>query len=191
MNSMRIALDDDDDSDFVSEVQALTDGLLRAFAPPAIVVIKIDNFFGSRWLRFSGKVIGALGVWKKRLTVPPFVPNRVVSQRVFRGQTYDEAVSTKPIHIHTESVNGLLRNVADVAHGAALVWYSGQSKKSGQGSMMAHFPTPEGYWPLYVRWVNRGSWCVVESYEITVEEIRNLTIAAPSSESLLAHSPQV
>jgi hypothetical protein len=40
---------------------------------------------------------------------------------------------------------------------------------------MAHFPTVEGYWPIYVRWVNRGSWKVVESHEITAEEIRKMT----------------
>ena len=66
-------------------------------------------------------------------------------------------------------MNALRRYVADVAHGSAIVWYSGQSKKSGHGSMMAHFPTADGYWPLYVHWVNRGSWRVVESFGISYE----------------------
>jgi hypothetical protein len=179
MKLIRIEPKSDDVPEFITEVQALTDGLLRAFAPPAIIIIKVDNFFGSNWLHFSGKALGALGVWKKRLNVPPFVPNRVVSQKAFRGPNYEEAVSTKPIHIHTESVKALLRYVADVARGDAIVWYSGRSVESSQGSMMAHFPTPEGYWPLYVRWVNRSGWRVVESHEITPDEIRKLTTNAP------------
>ena len=89
---MRIRPDQDDAADFIAEVQGLVDGLLRHYAPRTVVLIKIDNFFGSRWLRFSGKALGALGVWKKRLNVPPFVPNRVVSQLTFAGPLYDEAV---------------------------------------------------------------------------------------------------
>jgi len=190
MKLMRFVPDNDDAPEFLAEVQALTDGLLQAFAPPAIVVIKIDNYFGKKWLHFSGKALGAVGVWKKRLNVPPFVPNRVVSQSAFTGRTYDEAISTNPIHIHTESTNALRRYVADVAHGSAIVWYSGQSKKSGHGSMMAHFPTADGYWPLYVHWVNRGSWRVVESFEITYEG-RKFTAARLLPELLAGQSSQV
>jgi len=191
---MRFAADDDDAPEFLAEVQALTDGLLRAFAPPSIVVIKIDNYFGKKWLHFSGKLRfsakAAVGVWKKSLNVPPFVPNRVVSQSVFAGLAYDEAISTNPIHIHTESKNALRRYVADVAHGSAIVWYSGQSKNSGHGSMMAHFPTADGYWPLYVHWVNRGSWRVVESFEINYEG-RRFTATRLLPELLVGQSSQV
>jgi hypothetical protein len=38
-------------------------------------VVKIDNWFGKRWLGFSGKALGALGVRKKKLTLPPFHPH--------------------------------------------------------------------------------------------------------------------
>lgn len=190
MKSMRFVPDDDDAPEFLAEVKALTDGLLRAFAPPSIVVIKIDNYFGKKWLHFSGKALGALAIWKKRLNVPPFVPNRVVSQSAFAGRTYDEAISTNPIHIHTESKNALRRYVADVAHGAAVVWYSGQSKNSGHGSMMAHFPTADGYWPLYVHWVKRGSWRVVESFEVNYEG-RKFTATRLLPEFLVGQSSQV
>lgn len=191
MRLIRIESNSDDAPEFVTEVRGVADGLLRAFAPPAIIIIKIDNFFGSNWLHFSGKALGALGVWKKRLNVPPFVPNRVVWQMAFRGPNYDEAVSTKPIHIHTESVNALLRYVADVAHGDAIVWYSGQSKESSQGSMMAHFPTSEGCWPVYVRWVNRAGWRVVESHQITPDEIRKPTTGAPITDLRVGQPSQV
>ncbi len=190
---MLFAADNDDAPEFLAEVQTLTDRLLHAFAPPAIVVIKIDNYFGKKWLHFSGKLHcgrAAVGIWKKSLNVPPFVPNRVVSQSAFAGLAYDEPISTNPIHIHAESKNALRRYVADVAHGAAIVWYSGQSKKTGQGSMMAHFPTADGYWPLYVHWVNRGSWRVVESFEINYEG-RKFTVTRLLPELLAGQSSQV
>jgi hypothetical protein len=158
-------------------VQALADGLLRTYAPPSVVVIKIDNFFGPRWLRFSGKGLGKVGVWKLRLTVPPFVPHRVVKQEAFVGPTYDQITIAKPIHIETKSTNALKRYVAEIAPQAVIVWYSGKSNESGQGAMMAHVPTPDGYWPLYVRWVNRDSWRVIESLEITAEDVDRLSRA--------------
>ena len=94
---MQLIPEVDDAPGFLSQVQALADGLLRSFHPSSVVVIKIDNFFGSKWLHFSGKALGALGVWKKRLNIPPFVPERVVWQRAFTGSKYEEPISVKPL----------------------------------------------------------------------------------------------
>lgn len=168
---MTITSDQDDAPEFIAEAQSLLDGLIRTYSPPTFAVIKIDNWFGPKWLNFSGKALRALGVWKKRLTIPPFVPNRVVSQRTFVAASYDEVVGGKPIHVRTKGMMTLKRYVADVAPGAAIVWYSGRSGKSGQGSMMAHVPTSDDYLRLYVRWVNRGSWRVTQTIGITVAEV--------------------
>jgi hypothetical protein len=190
---MTIACDHADSPEFIAQVQTLADGLLRTHTPPVLIVVKIDNWFGPRWLRFSGKVLGALGVRKSRLTVPPFVPNRVVSQLKFVGPLYDEVVRTKPIHVQTGSTTALQRYVADVAPGAMIVWYSGHSNKSGQGSMMAYVPTPGEYWPLYVRWANRDSWRVVETIEITSEDVHRLSRQdpMPTADRLSDASPTV
>src|SRR5208283_2277291 len=86
VTSMTITPSVDDAPAFVEAVRALTVGLLCTYAPPSVIVIKIDNFFGWRWLRFSGKWLGLLSIRNKKLNVPPFVPNRVVSQKTFIGQ---------------------------------------------------------------------------------------------------------
>jgi len=171
---MTISLAPDDAPAFIEEVRTLVAGLLRTYAPPSLLVVKIDNFFGRRWLRFSGKLLGAVGMWKKDLTVPPFVPNRVVSQKAFVGPNYDEASFAKPIHIKAESKDALRRYVADVAPGALIVWYSGNSSGSGQGALMAYVPTADDYWPIYVRWENRDLWRVVEALEITAQEVERM-----------------
>jgi hypothetical protein len=190
---MTITSDQDDAPEFIAELQSLADGLLRAYAPPTVVIIKIDNWFGPKWLKFSGKALGALGVWKKRLTIPPFVPNRVVSQRAFVGSSHDEVVARKAIHIPTKGMMTLKRYVADVAPGAAIIWYSGCSGKSGQGSMMAHVPTSDDYLPLYVRWVNRDSWQLTQTVGITAEDVRRLSRieSVPSADQHCDASPSV
>jgi hypothetical protein len=72
---MHITPEKDDATDFVVTVERAVSGLIRRDAPSSLVLIKIDNWFESNWLHFSGKVMGAFGVAKTTLTVPPFVPN--------------------------------------------------------------------------------------------------------------------
>jgi hypothetical protein len=43
-------------------------------------------WFGSKWLGFSGKALGALAIWNKPynrpatdIRIPPFVPHKIVS----------------------------------------------------------------------------------------------------------------
>jgi hypothetical protein len=190
---MTITSDQDDAPKFIAEVQNLVDGLLRTYAPPAVVILKINNWFGPRWLKFSGKALGALGVWKKRLTIPPFVPNRVVSQVTYAGASYDEIVVRNPIHIRTKGMMTLKRYVEDVAPGAAIIWYSGRSGKSGQGSMMAYVPSTDDYLPLYVRWVIRDSWRVSQAIGITAEDVLRLSqsVSVPFVDPIRDASPSV
>lgn len=173
---MRILPAADDAPALIERVQSLTIGLLRAYVPPSLILIKVDSFFSLRWLRFSGKFIGMAGIWKSRLTLPPFVPNRIVLQQSFAGPNYDDLVPASPIHIETRSMKALQRYTADIVDGAMVVWYSGQSGDSDQAAMMAHIPTPEGYWPVYVRWVLKGSsWKVVETLEINSADVERLS----------------
>src|SRR5271165_6072784 len=146
-NELRIAAEPDDAADFVSIVERIILGIVAGHSPDTLVVIKIDNWFGSKWLGFSGKMLGALGVWNKPynqppdgLRIPPFVPNRVVSQRRFSAPDYAEVDSGKPIHAQVESTVALLRKAAAVAPNTALAWYSGNSHAAGRGAVMAYIP---------------------------------------------------
>src|SRR5437762_13338148 len=116
---MKIAPELDDAPEFVRQVEQVANGVIRRHAPESVVLIKIDNFFGSKWLGFSGKALGALGVWNKpynqpadNIRIPPFVPNRVVSQRRFAGPSYEEIDSGKPIHKRIPRSLALLRKAA-------------------------------------------------------------------------------
>lgn len=113
--------------------------------PP--VLTKIDNDFGSKWLGFSGKALGALGVWHNpsyhpanNVRIPPFVPNRVVSQRRFSGPAYGEIDGGKPIHKRIPSGMALNRMAVAEAPMSALVWYSGESEATGRGAGDTHWP---------------------------------------------------
>jgi len=178
---MRITPDIDDAPDFVRQVEQVANGVIRVHAPETLAVIKIDNFFGSKWLGFSGKALGAIGVWfnpsyhpANIVRIPPFVPNRVVSRRRFSAPTYEEIDSGKPIHKRMPSRVALNRTVATAAPQSALVWYSGESKGTGRGAMMAYVQAGDSYWLWYAALGRGESWSVTETLDIKRDDLARL-----------------
>ena len=144
---MTITPQSDDSTDFVQQVELITHGVLCRYKPETFFLIKIDNWFGSKWLGFSGKALGALGVWSKpydkpadNITIPPFVPNRVVSQRKFVATAFEEIDGGGPVHKHIKSTHALHRKARLVLPNAALMWYSGNSSAAGRGAVMVYAP---------------------------------------------------
>ena len=123
---MKMTPEFDDAPDFIRHVEQVVNGVVRRHSPETFVLIKINNWFGSNWLGFSGKALGALGVWNKprnepadNIRIPPFVPSRVVSQRSFAAPTYEEVANGKPIHTQMPSNRALLRKAATAAPGSS------------------------------------------------------------------------
>jgi len=133
-----------DSAEFMRKVQALVVGVARDCEPARLYVIRIDNWFGPKWMRFAGKFSAGkhfyAGLHKVTLHVPPFVPHRVVAERVFAGPNYDETVVRPPLHIECASMLALTRRIADVDKEAALIWFSSDSETQLRGSIMAYLP---------------------------------------------------
>jgi hypothetical protein len=178
---MKISPEFDDAPDFIRQVERVANGVIRSHAPETLVLIKIDNWFGSKWLGFSGKALGAVGVWNKpynrpadKIRIPPFVPNRVVSQRRFGGPAYEEIDSGKPIHKQIPSDLALVRKAATTEPTAALVWYSGNSEATGRGAVMVYVPVGDSYWPWYAALKMGEPWRVTETWDIKREDLSGL-----------------
>jgi hypothetical protein len=178
---MKITPEFDDAPDFVTKVEQAVNGIIRRHAPETIFLIKIDNFFGSKWLGFSGKFMGALGSWHKPynkpaddIRIPPFVPSRVVSQRRFAAPSYEEIDCGEPIHKRIPSRLALRRKAAAVEPRASLLWYSGDSKASGRGSVMAYVSVGDSYWPWYAALEAEETWRVTETWDIKREDLSSL-----------------
>ena len=139
-----------DSAEFIRKVQALAVGVARDYEPARLYIIRIDNWFGPKWMHFAGKFTAgkrprgfptaAIGVHKTRLHVPPFVPSRVVGQRVFAGPDYEETVAAAPLHIECPSKQALLRRISDIDADAAFLWFSGESAAQTRGSVMVYLP---------------------------------------------------
>lgn len=134
----------EDSAEFMRKAQALVVGVARDYESARLYVIRVDNWFGPKWMHFAGKVsVGKhfyAGIHKVTLHVPPFVPHRVVAERVFAGPGYDGTIARPPLHIECTSMLALTRRIADVDKEAAFVWFSGQSEVQKRGSIMVYLP---------------------------------------------------
>ena len=167
---MNMMIDSDDAPEFIAEIRPILNGVLRSAAPLDFFLIKIDGWFGPNWLAFSGKVLGLLGVWNKPLRVPPFVPSRVISQRVFSRPDYENESLRVPLHRKMKSGFAVQRHMAREAGGAVLAWYSSDSIKNGRGSLMVYMPGEE-YWFWYAGWEKSGTWHIVYTKEISTQQL--------------------
>jgi hypothetical protein len=136
-----------DSAEFIQKARALALGVARDYEPARLYVIRIDNWFGPRWMLFAGKFTAgkhmAIGVHKSRLHVPPFVPHRVIVERAFAGPDFEDTVIAAPLHIECPSKQALSRRIEDIDKDAAFLWFGGESEAQGRGSVMVYLPTTE------------------------------------------------
>ncbi len=131
-----------DSIEFLERARAIILGVTRQHQPARLHLIRIDNWFGPKWLHFAGKALGALGIHSSTLHVPPFVPHRVVSEQTFVGPTFDVSLATHPLHIDTPSIRALRRRISDIDQDAVFVWFSGQSEQN-RGAIMVYSPASD------------------------------------------------
>jgi len=133
-----------DSAEFIRKVQALAVGVARDYEPARLYIIRIDNWFGPKWMHFAGTFTAgkhaSIGAHKMRLRVPPFVPHRVLAEQVFLGPEYEQTVAAEPLHIECPSKLALKRLIADIDKDAAFLWFSGESEAQGRGAVMAYLP---------------------------------------------------
>ena len=60
---MKLLTTPEDDLKFVSIVSSIIDVLTDEYKPQIIASIQIDNWFDHKWLKFSGKSLGAISIW--------------------------------------------------------------------------------------------------------------------------------
>jgi len=169
----------DDDHEFIGIVSGLIAGSVGVHHPELVWIHKIDNWFDHKWLGFSGKTLGMIGVWAKDLTVPPFVSNRIIGKWHYRYEGFEAdyklSESEKNIHHRGWSAQNLQRRVGKIAPDAALYWFSGNTSATGRGSLMGYIPTEHDHWIWFLAFTRDGGWAVshrknIHAYEVHLFE---------------------
>lgn len=165
----------DDDPSFLDLVRRNIEGTTAACHPREVYVVHIDNWFGDRWVHFSGKLFGMAGVRMKRLTVPPFHPRRVRSEQHYKkdedADEYRRTENHRRLHRYQESSQNLRRFVTTFGSSTMFVWYSGNSLANGAGSLMVYaVQGAETEW-WYVSFERTSEWFIKKCVGISAERV--------------------
>ncbi|MEO8110622.1 MAG: hypothetical protein ABI594_11340 [Ginsengibacter sp.] len=150
-------------------------GLVKIFEPKELYVIRVDNWFDSKWLNFSGKVLGLLGVWKyyDETTIPPFNPNRITGEGVLdRIQTDENLITYRLrqydnfIHISQPSERNQNRKIKQFSNDAIFGWYSDNTTANNFGCIMIYILKDGELNKFYVSFENKPENCNTENWNI-------------------------
>jgi hypothetical protein len=151
-----------DDAQFVALASRLLNSLIALHCPTEIYVIQIDHWFDHKWQYFSGKTIGAVGMWRSTVTIPPFDPGRVVSQNYFRAEGTSpvsyKPESAKPLHLDQWSGHNLHRFIKQVSSSGLFLWYSGETEKMDRAAVMVYAVQGCQTVPWYASFMKRDGW---------------------------------
>ena len=131
----------EDNVDFITHAQRALRSVMAGYRHESIRIVRINNWFGSRWLAFSGKLMGGVGVCKWRLTVPPFVPGRVVDESLWgrvNDAHYKSLEGFRPLHRSMGSEENTRRYLDLECPNSITVWVSGRSEINRRGSIMVY-----------------------------------------------------
>ena len=176
MKLIGLSVNDDDDPVFIRLAQRLIHGVVATHKPAAYCVVRIDNWFGERWLNFSGKILGALGVRKAiKPTFPPFVPNRIKSYALFnwnaKQDDYEDVEEPCQVHKWQRSEANLYNYVGNNYPNAAFFWFSSSSKLNGRGSFMSYVSNGGECWTWYLEFQKKDEWKQSKRANISADEV--------------------
>ena len=166
-------IDDKDDFDFILMLNSVATNVAARTGVRTVTLVKIDNWFAPKWRGFSGKVLGALGQWRRPLRIPPFVPRRVRIQQTFRTPDFKD--TPRPLlHIWMDSESHMRRRFTDVAPDTAVIWYSGATVPNGRGALMTYVRERVEPYGWYAGWVKKETWLPTQLRGISTTEVMSL-----------------
>lgn len=130
-----------DDEEFLEVVDRVVAGLAASSEVRHVRVVRVDGWFGAKWLGFAGKIFGAVGVHTREgadLVVPPFTPARVVWEHSFvrSGADFSVDEAARPLHRAQTGAANLGRRLADFSAHGVFIWFSGGTAENARGSVL-------------------------------------------------------
>lgn len=180
---IKLPVERDDDELFVSAAEAVINGVVQTHRVRDVIAVKVDNWFGSKWLGFSHKTLGAAAVHRREdLPVPPFVPSRVESERRFTRDSdaapFAETALDQSVHLQQRSPENISRRLSRVFPQTALFWWSGRSASNARGSLMCYLPAQGGHTGWFAGYRREGGWNESDSVFVTESELVRFAGAA-------------
>jgi hypothetical protein len=154
---------EDDDIAFLSLVERIVNGAVVELRMREVFIVKIDNWFDHKWLRWWSRK-------EEELRVPTFTPNRVRSEMHFvwnqETSAWESVGLKKPLHVRQPGRPWLAQPLERFSKSAAFCWYSGSSAKNKVGSLMFYVSSAQGYcW--YASFRKDEEWAISDEFQTT------------------------
>lgn len=166
-----------DDADFIVLLNRIVCRITQEVQSRDVFLIRIDRWFDHKWRGFSGKMLGAVAVRQERLTIPPFVPKRVISQEAYSldgGSGNYRLVGAPPLHLRQPSRENLTRFIDRVSSAGLFVWFSGDTQ-SANGCIMVYICTGDSQSSWYASFRAVETWQIYKLQGISKSEFLHLT----------------
>jgi len=195
-------LDGNPDREFLEIVDTVADHTMNEMDCRDLFLVQIDNWFDHKWLGFSGmgRVPSPLSFlsmmpantaqkdrfysvpasfWKKTITLPPFTPNRILSQMHFQrshsgGFIRCESLLPQQKEKSKRGSVNLARRIQEISDSGVFLWYSSNALQNGAASILIYISTENGVWPIFVSFRFNAGWRVHLTKGIPREYFENL-----------------
>lgn len=169
-----------DDVTFLSCLETLIQNRVKEYRPNQLYLIRLDNWFDDKWLRFSGTRMHEISIWQlDQVTVPPFHPNRIESCLYYKLEEsgYTSREMTTPLHIIQTSTDNLHRKITDFTDDGLYIWYSSKSKMNSMEAVMMYRVKDNECFPFYLSLSGGLNWKVQKIKGITRNQVQEILAA--------------
>ncbi len=181
----KIKIEEGDAPEFIEMVNKIMEAMIFKYNVGEVAFVKIKNWFDHKWLNYSGKTVvlfdfhGLKGfydsalenVWRDKITIPPFNPNRVIYSKFFRKKETGNRKIEKKIHQWRISTDNVHNRVVNYTTDGLLVWFSSNTAINQKGSLMVYRSQKDQVHTWYASLENIGEWRITKSKGVKLDEL--------------------
>lgn len=181
-----------DDDEFIEAIDKLIHTLVKSYERPDLYVVRINNWFDHKWLNFAGnirvpysavgntEIFAGISIWKykKETTLPPFAPNRILSQHFFQAGPgiIEKKVEQPEMHRNYKQRSKLNLNNQLLAYSESgmFVWLSSGTKNIDRASMLVYLTNKDRVGAWYASFNKSERWKVDRTNNVNREILAEL-----------------
>lgn len=185
LSDQKIKKRESDSSDFINSINEIISQMVFQYKINELYYVHIKNWFDHKWLNFSGNSVvpfesgGVFQIdaaledkWQDNITVPPFTPNRILSETfVIRNGENNNLLEKFSLHKKTTSQNNLQNRISNYSKNGLFIWYSSNSEINKKGSLLVYRVQENTIETFYATLEFSSHWKVTQSKGIGINEL--------------------
>jgi len=182
----KIKAENDDAPEFIEIINEIMGTLVFQYSIKEVVFVKIKNWFDHKWLNYSGKTVVPFysfglknfpdvsleNVWRDKISIPPFNPNRVIYSKFFYKQPTGNKKIQKKIHKYRISNDNIHNRVEEYSSDGLLLWFSSNTILNQRGSLMVYRVQDDQVNSWYATIENKDGWDITKTKGIGINELK-------------------